>query len=122
MKNFGISLFGISLDNVLGVNILGVWTICNLDIKSERSLLGFSISKPAPPRLPTDEHEHIASIPLLVAEEWGKKGINVMNPSSEDSERMSELLDGEYSYLKREIRKRTYIVVDLLFFRFSFGY
>lgn len=47
------------------------------------------------------EMESVASIPMVVVVQWMKEGINVMNPTYEDTKKIKQRLNSpEYAYLR----------------------
>lgn len=45
-------------------------------------------------------YNHIASIPMVVVEQWMKEGIDVFNPDEKDKRKIQAYLNGDYKYLK----------------------
>lgn len=118
MKNFGVSLLDITnLDGALRISLGGIW-IEQTVLKTGRSLLAIEAERT---KIQSDP-DLIANIPKMVIEKWQELGINALDPTREDSERIRELLDGKYSYLKIKPRAGsiTKYTIDAFFMRFMF--
>lgn len=45
-------------------------------------------------------YNHVASIPMVVVEQWMKEGIDFFNPDEKDKRRIAAYLNGDYKHLK----------------------
>jgi len=45
-------------------------------------------------------YNHVASIPMVVVEQWMKEGVNFFNPTPEDKKKIRQYLNGDYKLLK----------------------
>lgn len=45
-------------------------------------------------------YNYVASIPMVIVEQWMKEGINFFNPTPEDKKKIRQYLNGDYKLLK----------------------